>query len=394
MRPGASATPSATWTAGSGPARERIAGRTLGPLAGTWRTTTTGAAKSAGSARTSALSASTPPAEAPTTTTSQPLSGTSSSLPGRLLVNPTSLPRALGRAEAAVRPDRERGAEPEGDRGRLQHVLGRADEEAAAAGEQERDRVHDGDGVDPAAEQAERHVYGREEQQHEDGRLHDRPRLRRPEPHRDAARPQHPCDVDEDREPVHAGEVDAVAADLHPDGERHDRQDERDEQPPRKRRDRVPRDDPAPVRRRHEQAAREPALEVARDPEPGEDAAERGRLQQHEHELESRVPARVVEAGNVAEPREPARECREVEQREEHRRQQERRVLREDHDLAPREPESDVHPRPHVRAILTRRARAESVIARTRSAVVSPTPSASACPFQPSITSERSPSIM
>src|SRR5829696_6387378 len=153
MRPGSSVTPSATWTAGSGPARERIAGRTLGPLAGTWRTTMTGAAKSAGRARTSALRASTPPAEAPTTTTSQPLSGTSSSLPGRLLVNPTPLPRALGRAEAAVRPDRERGAEHEGDCGRLQHVLGRAGEEAAAAGEHERDRVHDRDGVDPAAEQ-------------------------------------------------------------------------------------------------------------------------------------------------------------------------------------------------------------------------------------------------
>src|SRR3954452_10349842 len=150
MRPGSSAAPSAAWTAGSGPARERIAGSTLGPLAGTWRTTTTGAAKSAGSARTNALNASTPPAEAPTTTTSQPLSDTSTSLPVRVSVNP--LARALGRAQPAVGPHRERGAETEGDRRRPQHVLVGAGEEAPAGGEHERDRVHDRDGVDPAGE--------------------------------------------------------------------------------------------------------------------------------------------------------------------------------------------------------------------------------------------------
>src|SRR5215213_3547316 len=181
MQPGSSTAPSSAWTAGSTPARERIAGRTLGPLAGTWRTTTTGAAKSAGRARTNALSASTPPAEAPTTTTSQLFSGTSCSLPAWPFVNPLS--RALCRSEPAVGPDGERGAEAEGDRRRPQHVLVRALEEAPAGGEHERDRVHNRHGVDPAGEEAERDVHRGEEQHHEDGRLHQRPRLRRSEPH-------------------------------------------------------------------------------------------------------------------------------------------------------------------------------------------------------------------
>ena len=39
-----------------------------------------------------------------------------------------------------------------------------------------------------------------------------------------------------------------------------------------------------------------PALEVTRDPEAGEDARERRRLEQHEHELERRVAIGEVEA--------------------------------------------------------------------------------------------------
>ena len=83
---------------------------------------------------------------------------------------------------------------------------------------------------------------------------------------------------------------------------------------------RVAEHDPAPVRRGEEQPAREAALEVARDPEAGEDAAERGRLEQDEDELEGRVAGRVVEAGHVLDAREPAREGDEEEEREEERR--------------------------------------------------------------------------
>ena len=57
-----------------------------------------------------------------------------------------------------------------------------------------------------------------------------------------------------------------------------------------------PRTIPLRLRRSEHEALREPALEVAGDPEPGEDAAERGRLQQHEHELERRVAGLVVES--------------------------------------------------------------------------------------------------
>ncbi len=45
--------------------------------------------------------------------------------------------------------------------------------------------------------------------------------------------------------------------------------------------------DPAAVRGRQQQPPREAALEVAGDPEAGEDAAERRRLEQHEDELEA-----------------------------------------------------------------------------------------------------------
>ena len=72
-----------------------------------------------------------------------------------------------------------------------------------------------------------------------------------------------------------------------------------------------------------------PLLEVARDPEAREDAAERRRLEQHEDELERRVAVREVEAGCVRDPRQPAGEGGEEEEREEQRRDEERRV-RED----------------------------------------------------------------
>ena len=59
-----------------------------------------------------------------------------------------------------------------------------------------------------------------------------------------------------------------------------------------------------------------PVLEVGGDPEAGEHAAERRRLEQHEHELERRVAGREVEAGHVADVRQAAREGDEEEQRE------------------------------------------------------------------------------
>ena len=195
-------------------------------------------------------------------------------------------------------------------------------------------------------------------------------------------------------ERVEAEQVDAVAADLHPGDERDAGQDDGDHRPAHERRDRVAGDDPAPLRRGHEQAAREAALEVARDPEACEDAAERGRLQEHEDELERRVAAVEVEAGHVAKPGEPAGERHEVHQREEHRRDEQRRVLEQHRHLPVREPERDVHRAPHVRAILTFSCRPASPSETAISASVNPNPSRSACTSQPLITSERSPSIM
>ena len=76
----------------------------------------------------------------------------------------------------------------------------------------------------------------------------------------------------------------------------------------------------AAVRRGEQEPPREAALEVARDPEAGEDAAERRRLEEHEDELERRVAGREVEARDVRRPREPAGEGDEEEEREEQRR--------------------------------------------------------------------------
>jgi hypothetical protein len=53
------------------------------------------------------------------------------------------------------------------------------------------------------------------------------------------------------------------------------------------------------VRRREQEPPAEAALEVARDAEAGEDAAERRRLEKDEDELEGRVPGRVVEARHL-----------------------------------------------------------------------------------------------
>ena len=84
-----------------------------------------------------------------------------------------------------------------------------------------------------------------------------------------------------------------------------------------KRGERVADDDRAAVRRREHQPPREAVLEVARDAEAGEDAAERGRLEEHEDELERRVPGRERRSRDVLELGEAADEGEEEEEREE-----------------------------------------------------------------------------
>src|SRR3954447_16331478 len=68
MWPPSSTAPSLASTAGSRPARPRICERTLVACVGRWRTTSTAAGKSAGSAEIRWRSASTPPADAPIAT--------------------------------------------------------------------------------------------------------------------------------------------------------------------------------------------------------------------------------------------------------------------------------------------------------------------------------------
>ena len=65
-------------------------------------------------------------------------------------------------------------------------------------------------------------------------------------------------------------------------------------------RQRAAEEDPRPVGRREQEPLPDPVLEVARDSEPREHAAERGRLEQHERELEGRVAGLVVETGHLA----------------------------------------------------------------------------------------------
>ena len=138
------------------------------------------------------------------------------------------------------------------------------------------------------------------------------------------------------------------------------------------------------MRRSEQEPAREAGLEVARDPEPGEDAAEGGRLEQYEDELEGRVSLRVVEAGHVLNPREPAGEGREEEEREEQRGDEERRVCE---DVVQRPPGYAAchRERPHVRAILTRSAQLASASETTAIAVAIPKPSAKASPSHPTM---------
>ena len=132
--------------------------------------------------------------------------------------------------------------------------------------------------MDPAVQQVERHVDGGEEERHEHGCLHQRPGLDRPEPHRDAARPEKAHLVEDDREPVEPEEVDPVPAHLHARCEPDRRQDRGEHRPADEGCEAVAEDDPGALRRGDEEPAGEAPLEVARDAEAGEDPAERGRL--------------------------------------------------------------------------------------------------------------------
>ena len=70
-------------------------------------------------------------------------------------------------------------------------------------------------------------------------------------------------------------EIDRSPAEVHPGDERDHREEHCDDRPAEERRERVPEDDPAPTRRREHEPLRESALEVTRDTEAREDAAER-----------------------------------------------------------------------------------------------------------------------
>jgi len=225
--------------------------------------------------------------------------------------------------------------------------------------------------VHPALKQLQRHVHGREEQDQEHRGLHDRPGLDRLEPHRDPAGPEQECEVDDHRQREEADEIDAVALDPHP-REEGDAGDHRGrDQPAQHGADRIAGDDPAPARGRQQQPPGEAVLEVARDPEAGEDTPERGGLEEHETELEAGVSGGVVEALDVAQPRQPAGERGEVDQREGESGEEQRRVVQHVVDHPPADREGNVAEiADHVRVILVRRASPETRSAAARSATV------------------------
>ena len=289
--------------------------------------------------------------------------------------------RPLRPPQAAERPEAERGHERERQPERQRHVRRIAGDQAAHRLEHVGDRVERGERLDPALEQVERDVDRREEQRQEDGHLHHRAGLDRPEPHRDARGPEQAGDVDERGEQVHAEDVDPVAADAHPRHECHDRQHGRRHAPAQQRSDPVAEHDPGPVRRGQEQPAREAVLEVARDPEAREDAAERGRLEQDEAELERRVALVELEARHLGDLREPARERHEEEERERERRQEQARVRENVLQRPPGDAARD-RPDPHVRSSRWRSAHEASTSETT--AITTPIPKPSASAWRPS----------
>ena len=247
----------------------------------------------------------------------------------------------------------------------------------AARLEQVRDGVDGRHGVDPAREQRERDVDGREEEDEEHRHLHQRAGLERAEARGDARRPARArtmltssasvkrpttsTPLPSTSIPSASATTTSTAAVTRPAGDR---------------RHPVADEDRAAVRRRQHQPPREAVLEVAGDAEAGEHAAERGRLEQHEDELEGRVAGRELEAGQVRQLREAAHERREEEERERDRRDEDvrrrQRVVRR----PPRDAERDgavrvprrrrSRPRhPHAQARATR-ATVEMTMSATR----------------------------
>ena len=243
---------------------------------------------------------------------------------------------------------------------------------------------------------AERHVDGRHEQDQERRHLHHRPGLDRAEAHGDPDGEQGRRDVDQQREAVETEQVDRPAADLHARQQRDGRDDQPRDDDAHGRGHRVPDDQRPPVGRGEHQAPGEAGLVVAGHREAGEHAAERGRLEQHEDELECRIAGREVEARDAGDPRKAAGERGEEEEREDQRRHAaapgcgRRCAACATPRRAPRReswPGSCAHqPR------LERRARARPARPRSPRAAT-PNPSARASPSQPVTSSERIPSI-
>ena len=232
------------------------------------------------------------------------------------------------------------------------------------------------------SEQRERHVDRCDEEEQEHRHLHQRPGLDGAQPHRDPGCPEKAAEVHDHGERVEADDVDRPAAHLHSGDQGDDRQERGRDAPAQERRHAVADHDPDPVRRGQQQPAREASLEVPGDAEAGEDAAECGGLEQHEHELERGVAVRVVEAGGVLHLRQASGEGDEEEEREHQRRDHERR--RRDHVLegAPGDAGCngpDVHDR-SSRLPISRLATMTATIAST---IAMPNPSARASASQP-----------
>ena len=241
-------------------------------------------------------------------------------------------------------------------------------------------------------QQRQRHVDRGEEEHEEHGHLHDRAGLHRPQPHRDAGGPRGGGEVDHDRERVEPEQIDAAPADLHPHGERDRGQDRDGDEPAPEGGGGVAEDDAAAVRRRQQQPPREAALEVACDPEAGEDTRERRGLDDDERELKRRVALREREARRARDPGQTPGEGGEEEEREDERGDQQRLVVREVVQAPPRDALSD-REAVHERASLPFSELAARAMATTAIVPAIPKPSASASPSQPITIRLRTPSI-
>ncbi len=288
----------------------------------------------------------------------------------------------------------DQGEQPDDDAERRQVVGAGSRDQVADGLHHVSDRVERGDRVDPPSEQMPRDVDGGEEEEEEDRHLHQRRRLQAAEAERHAGGEEQAGDVDDRGERVHPEHVEAVAADVQAD-EQPDQGDDGDrDRGANQRDDPVAEDERTAVGGGEQQPAAEAELEVGRDREAAEDAAERGALAEDEGEDERGVAGAVVEAGHLADRREAAREGREEEERHQHRRQEEQRVREQAVQQPPREPAGNREVAPHVRAILSLRPVAAKYRPTARMPSAQPKPSASASPSHPVIRRLRSPSTM